>query len=369
MKIAHLGPSALPVLHDRGGAIQRRMVELAAEQAALGHDVRLLSADDQTSRTTHRDIQVDAVGVRLPRPWRDYEFLVKAYTSLHRDPVDLIHFHGVPDGARLARLLCCRSALSFDYFRFRFSTNSLGWSYYRRALRRFDLLLPVSDACANLATEFWGPMPWKVMPNGVNLVQFHPDPSGGLAVRRRLGISADQLVVLYVGRLCSQKGTDLLLDAWNLLGTPGNAALVIAGPVGQFGNRAEGALVDRLRSLGGFYLGAVDEVDLPNVYNMCDIFVMPTRNDEMFGMAALEAQAVGKPVVASRLEGLLESVSFASGRFFEPGDAIDLRRVLGYTLGSALERQEMSSEARAHAARFSWKSIARRSIDLYGTIG
>src|SRR5260370_17925735 len=106
------------------------------------------------------------------------------------------------------------------------------------------------------------------------------------------------------------------------------ARLVVAGPPGQFG-RTEGIpLTSRIAQVGGLYLGAVDESDLSAVYNMCDVFVMPTREYEMFGMAAAEAQACGKPVVCTRHGGLVEVVSERTGRYFPPGHAADLPATL-----------------------------------------
>ena len=63
---------------------------------------------------------------------------------------------------------------------------------------------------------------------------------------------------------------------------------------------------------------------MPGIYNACDIFAMPTRELEMFGMAAVEAQACGKPVIASDHGGLRETVPDTAGSRFRTGDAADL---------------------------------------------
>ena len=127
---------------------------------------------------------------------------------------------------------------------------------------------------------------------------------------------------LYVGRLCAQKGTDLLLAAYRMLPRP--AALVVAGPCEQFGQTRLSPLASQVRESGGIYLPPLDDADMPGIYNACDIFVMPTRELEMFGMAAVEAQACGKPVVASDHGGLRETVPDTAGVRFRTGDAADL---------------------------------------------
>jgi glycosyltransferase involved in cell wall biosynthesis len=366
MKICHLGPTTLPVLHDRGGAVQRRMIELAAKQAEAGHDVHIVSADRVDSVEHHRGVQVTSQHVRLARPARDYEFLLRVRKLVRSMRPDVLHFHAVPDGARMLDSLGIPSVLSFDYFRFRGSSIAPGRRHYRHGLQMFTRLLPVSDACRDMAANFWDldADDMRVLYNGVNLEQFTPDAAAGDAVRRRYGLS-DVPTALYVGRLCRQKGTDLLLDAWPRVSHALPAQLVLVGPVEQFGTTTPNAFVERIDAIGARYLGAVDERELAGVYNSCDVFVMPTRHDEMFGMAALEAQACGKPVVASKWGGLVESVGPASGTFFPPDQADQLADALSSLLGDRQRQETMAKAAVAHAQRFDWSEIARESIEIY----
>ena len=126
-----------------------------------------------------------------------------------------------------------------------------------------------------------------------------------------------------MGRVCRQKGTDLLLDAYQLLRPRhDNLRLVILRPHRpvRAGSRCRG-LAGADRQAGGLYVGPVAEERLAGIYNLGDIFVMPTRQFEMFGMAAVEALACGKPVVASDQGGLRETVPDRCGARFVPGDS------------------------------------------------
>jgi glycosyltransferase involved in cell wall biosynthesis len=117
--------------------------------------------------------------------------------------------------------------------------------------------------------------------------------------------------------------------------------------------------------LGGTYLGPVDEHCLAAVYNASDIFVMPTRWAEMFGMAAVEAQACGKPVVASRLGGLTEALSNDTALFFEPNDADSLTNAIMHLLDDKSLRAQMTARAVPWARQFSWPLIAERLRSAY----
>ncbi|MDE3136082.1 MAG: glycosyltransferase family 4 protein [Acidobacteriota bacterium] len=368
LRIAHLGVAALPIPHPLGGAIQRRMLELARAQAARGHTVVLYSAGERARRTTLDGVEIRTLACRRRMPLRDIEYMRKAIAEVTAEPADLLHFHSLPEGATLARGLGAKTILSFDNFFFRRGKRTPLFWWYRRALRRFSCLLPVSQFCRRGFQHYWqtDPAPIHVLHNGVNLDQFTPDPVRGAQRRRALGIAEDQKVVLYVGRVCHQKGTDILIEAFaRLRETMSDVRLVVAGPSEQFGSLAGTALTRRISEVGGLYLGPVDESILPSVYNMGDIFVMPTRELEMFGMAALEAQACGKPVISSEHGGLPEVISPASGLFFPPGRADALEARLRKCLVEDGLRRSLAEMARNNASRFAWPGIARRIEEIY----
>lgn len=365
MQIIHIGPSQLPLRHSRGGAIERRIIELGSAQVARGHRVTAFSAEQQDSVTNFRGVEVRAIACARAGLARRWEFLYQAIRDA--GPADVVHFHSVPEGAMLAHNLPGVKVLSYDYFLWRGAqTPILRWMY-RRALKKFDALLPVSEFCRTESIRSWD-LPLSsayVLYNGVNLEQFQPDREAGERTRKELGLEK-RLVVLYVGRVCHQKGTDLLLEAYAQLRVQlPEVALVIAGPPERFAQRTGNSLTEQIPRAGGIYLGAVEETKLAGLFNSCDIFVMPTRHDEMFGMAALEAQACGKPVVCSRHGGLPEVVGGKSARLFVNGSCGALTAELAGLLSLPEERQRMSRVARSHAEQFSWSQIACKLDNVY----
>jgi len=353
------------VLHDRGGAHQRAVIELGLAQAALGHEIRILSPEASASTWEHRGLNIDGVRVRARRPLRDYEFLVGCRRALRVHPPEVLHVHSLQEGARFSFSLGIPTVLSVDYFRYRAATNRFVHRYYFESLSKFDRILPVSRACEDGFRKFWEePAPIAVVPNGVDIERFKPDAEA--ARRGRDFLEIDGPIVLYVGRICEQKGTQVLLDAWDRCRP--DATLVLAGPFGQFGNSQPSGLSDRIQSLGIQCLGAVEDDTLPGLYNACDVFVMPTVRDEMFGMAALEAQSCGKPVVASELGGLLESVGAESGFFVPPGNSHELGRALNEMISDPGRLIRMGSEGRAHAVLFSWREVALQAQSVYDSV-
>ena len=372
MTIAHIGPPHLPILFQRGGAIERRMRETAAVQAANGSRVLLYSADDQAGVTDHRGAEVHSIACKQKGLIRAAEFMMKSLRDVRKHKPDVIHFHGLPEGAAFTRIfasgLNAKTVLQFDYFIFRHGKQNPLFSWYRRALGNFSALLPVSSYCRRESANYWS-IPearMDVLYNGVSLQQFSPNPDSAAKRRAALGLSQDDLVLLYVGRVCEQKGSDLLVHAYSTLRAEGlNVRLVIAGPIGQFGQEGSTAIIDLLKKNNGLYLGPVEEEILASVYNMADIFVLPTRTDEMFGMAAIEAQACGRPVVCSNHGGLPEVINQSSGLLFPSGDVEALAQQLRTLLNNPGLRKSFEQAAVVNAKRFAWETVTAQLQQVY----
>lgn len=364
MNIVHVSVGSLPpVFSSSGGAIQRRVRELARAQRRRGHEVSVVSpSDGSLHRSKTTDIPVKLVNTRVPPPLSHVEYQLRAIYGLARAaaPPDVLHFHSEPEAGILSLRIPSLRVLSYDNFYFRRGKQSPLFRLYRHALRTFDLLLPCSEHCAKASAEYWG-LPTnavRVLYNGVNLEQFRPDPEGARRERERIGLSGP--VALYLGRVCRQKGVDVLLAAWQTVRSiRPDAELVIAGPIEQFGTvRANGEWEQKIRAIGGRYIGQVTEPRLSGLLTMADVFVMPTIALEMFGMAAVEAQACGTPVVATDHGGLKETVPKTSGIRVRPGDPVELGHALLRVLGDTRLRSAYAQAALAHANRFGWDQIA-----------
>lgn len=371
MRIAHIGPANLPIGYSFGGAVERRMVELAAAQLRRGDEVLVVSLAPATkvkrSEGPAQDIPILDIVCRTERPARDIELLMRSRSHITDFDPDVVHVHNSATAALCLNGIPAAKVLSFDYFRYRGSGHALARTAYRRALKSFDLLMPVSDFCAREAAEYWSlPLAdFRVLPNGVNVEQFSPDDSRRVAARRRYDLS-DQLVIGYVGRVCEQKGSDTLADAFRRVKQAHpDAALLVAGPTGFFGQTESTPLTDRIVELGGRWLGPVPEDEVADVFRSLDICAMPTRQDEMFGMAAAEAMSSGTPVVCSNLGGLPEVVPTSAGVLFQPGDAEALAEELIALCDNRASLARLAAAARGEASKFTWPAIADRAEKLY----
>jgi glycosyltransferase involved in cell wall biosynthesis len=371
MRIAHIGPSALPIGYSFGGAVERRMFELAVAQQNRGDTVLVVSLapDRDDLRTPSRAGQLPILDIACStdRPVRDLELLLRARQALRRFRPDVVHVHNSSMAAVCLAGIPAAKVLTFDYFRYRGSERPMVKALYRLALRSFDLLMPVSGYCAREAAAYWS-LPlgdYRVLPNGVNVEQFSPDGSRRVAARRRYELD-DRLVIGYIGRVCEQKGSDTLVEAFRRVRSAHpDVALLVAGPTDFFGRSGSTALTDRIEELGGRWLGPVPEDEIADVFRSLDICAMPTRQDEMFGMAAAEALSSGTPVVCSDLGGLPEVVATSAGVLVRPGDADALAQELIALCDDRGALARLAAAAPGEAERFTWPVIAERAEELY----
>jgi glycosyltransferase involved in cell wall biosynthesis len=361
----------LPVGYSFGGAVERRMVELAAAQLHRGDDVLVVSlapeGDELRSEGPARVVPILDIACRTRRPLRDMELLLRARSGIRNFAPDVVHVHNSSTAAVCLAGLPAAKVLTFDFFRYRGSERPVVKAAYRRALKAFDLLMPVSDFCAREAAEYWSlPLAdYRVLSNGVNVEQFSPDDSRRVAARQRYGLNG-QLVIGYVGRVCEQKGSDTLAEAFRRVKKAHpDAALLVAGPTDFFGQTRPTPLTDQIEELGGRWLGPVPEDEVADVFRSLDICAMPTRQDEMFGMAAAEALASGTPVVCSNLGGLPEVVPSSAGVLVQPGDAEALAEELIALCDDRAALARLAAAAPGEASKFTWPAIADRAEKLY----
>ncbi|WP_435745299.1 glycosyltransferase family 4 protein [Nocardioides sp. SYSU DS0663] len=366
MRIVHIGPSEVPVVSDRGGAVQRRILELSKVQAQSGNNVVVLSPDSAADNVRVDGVEIVSLGLRARRPLRDYEFLLRARKYLNGFSGDVLHAHGSPDAARVLGGVFRKRVLTVDFFRYRLTSNRYGRRYYVEALRKFDAIAPVSDYCKGEFARFYPEVdvPLTMVPNGVDLGQFKPDAVAADAARRHLKLPPGDLVV-YLGRVCEQKGSDLLGPLARLLAESAPETTVVAvGPPDRFGAVGKSDLMRKLESEGVVCTGAVSEHVLAGVLNCASVVVLPTRQNEMFGMAAIEALACGTPVVASDLGGIPQAVGTA-GHLFKVGDRAAFHESVLSVLSDDSPPEVRVRHCVEQAAKYRWPEIADMTAAVY----
>ena len=114
------------------------------------------------------------------------------------------------------------------------------------------------------------------------------------------------------------------------------------------------------------FVGYATYSELPRYYKTADIFCSPATGRESFGIVLLEAMAVGKPIVASNIEGYASVVTHGEdGLLVPPKDSRALAQALVSLMKAKTLRQKMGDRGRRTAREYEWGHIAQRVIDYY----
>ena len=215
-----------------------------------------------------------------------------------------------------------------------------------RTVSRFvDRVIAVSEAARAFLISGKGYAADKivVVPNGRDLSTFRPG-AGRDALRKELGLDRVVPLVGVVGRLEAQKGHAYLLEAWPSVAAEfPDARLLVVG---------DGSLRPRLEARTG-ELGVGESVifagfraDIPRVLDAIDVLVLPSLYEGM-PLTAIEASAMGRPVVATAVDGTPEVIREArTGRLVPPADPVALSRAIRSLLRDPLGAQRMGRAGR-----------------------
>ena len=206
----------------------------------------------------------------------------------------------------------------------------------------------------------------KVIPCGVNFDRFRPFDRN--QSRCRLGIPANECILLYVGRLDPLKGVDRLITALSFLDHRQNLRLLIVG--GDGSETAEFRSLQELSQNLGLensvtFTGRVDHNDLPHYYSAADMLVLPSHT-ESFGLVGLEALACGTPVISTRV-GAMDQIIRSNENGFLVNSADPRSLAEGIELFMPQVRDGFLSRAqiRNSVIEYSWEKVAAAMADAY----
>ena len=247
-----------------------------------------------------------------------------------------------------------------------------GLPLHRRLLRHcaYQMGNAIATVTEELRDYHAGQAWWKaeeirVLYNGVDAQVFRPQPQVRAAVRRRLAIPDDALILGSVGRMVPLKNfVTLLRAAETLIPEVEKLYVILVGSGSEL--PALRRCVENSPRLSGrvVFTGATDGVG--EMLNAMDIFVLPSLMEGMSN-TLLEAMAVGLPVVATRVGGNPEVLAEGMcGYLFTPQDTTELADLLRILVNNQQLRKNCGCAARERAvAVFSLASMVKRYRDLY----
>lgn len=367
---------------DSGGA-ERATVDIAAALAAQG-DKALVASEG--GRLEGELQQVGGVFVRLPVAAKNPATMAantrRLIRLIRREKIDLVHVRSrAPAWSAWVASRVTGIPFVTTFHGVYGETNSFK-RLYNSIMVRGDAVIANSHYTARLITARYGTPAERitVILRGADPKRFAPeavDAARRQALRARWGLMESDRLVLNLARLTGWKGQKVLIEAAASRQLAGERDLVVvlAGDAqGRHDYRhglermiVEHGLAGRVRVVGHCE-------DAPAALSLAAVAVIASIEPEAFGRTAIEAAAMGVPVVATALGATDETVLVPphvpteerTGWLVPPGDPQALADAIGEALRlSALERAGLRARARRHAMKFSTASMQQATLALY----
>lgn len=372
-------PTVLQVLPALGGSggVERGTVEIAAAIVEAGGRALVAS---EGGLLVHDLARARAEHIILPlaskNPVVMYRNIERLAAVIRADKVDIVHARSRAP-AWSAYFACKRTGAAFvTTFHGTYSVGNFLKRRYNAVMTLGKRVIAISDFIGGHIRRHYGVKVEKirVIHRGVDIDRFDPDK---VSAERVIKLATDwrlpdgKRVIMLPGRLTRWKGQLVLIEAVAKLARRDLLVILVGSDQGRADYRRE--LENRIHALGlESVVRLVDQCDdMPAAYMLTDLVVSASTDPEAFGRVIVEAQAMGRPVVASDHGGARETVIVdETGWLSKPGDAEDLARALEVGLAlSESDRERIADRAIKHAReKFSKTQMCDKTLDVYNEV-
>jgi len=373
------GPIVLQVLPalGHGGGVERGTIEIARAIVEAGGRALVASAG---GAMVHEVARARAEHVTLPLSSKNPLVMAANVGRLERliaaEGVDIVHARSRAP-AWSACYAAARARRPFvTTFHGTYAIGNALKRKYNSIMTRGERVIAISAFIAGHIRQVYG-VPAariRVIPRGVDLERFDParvsaERVAQLARQWRLGDGLP--VVMLPGRLTRWKGQTVFLEAVARLKRKDLRCVLVGSDQGRADYRRELDDIIARHDLGGVVRLVDHCADMPAAYMLTDVVVSASTDPEAFGRVIPEAQALGRPVIATDHGGARETViEGETGWLTPPADAEALADAIGRVLAlTPAARQAVAEKAIANVRRnFSKDAMCARTLEVYNEV-
>lgn len=388
MKIVHLIEYFSP-------ALGYQETYLVKEQLRLGHDVVVVTSDryfpfpnyDQTVRSVLGEriigpMQRTEEGIPVIRKSILFECFTRAWIgdlipTLKQLKPDAIHIHGSfalsTIRIALARRLFSRTVILVDdHSHLSVVAGHIEKTVFYALFRvlfgrlistQIDHIVAITSETKKIVRTTMGiTSPIHIIELGADTEMFSPQPKKRSMVRRKLGFTPNDVVFIYTGKIISDKGPDVLVDAF--VSIPGHRAklLLVGGGESTYIAQLKAILAKANKTADVVWVAMVTPKELPAYYAASDVGVWPKQES----ISMIEAAACELPVIVKESPSMAVRVKNHNGLMYPEGNVQKLKQLMQKLVENSALRRSMGENGRVLVVeQYSWKSIARQFISLY----
>jgi glycosyltransferase involved in cell wall biosynthesis len=359
------------------GGVERGTIEIAAALAAAGWGSYVASAG---GKMTHELTRHGAIHVTLPlaakNPLVMHGNVARLAALIKEHDIDIVHARSRAPAwsAWAASRRTGRHFVTTFHNAYGDATRLRRW--YNSVMGRGERVIAISHFVAGHAATTYGigADRLRVIHRGVDLARFDPQRISAerlIQLARQWRLPDDRPIIMLPGRLTRWKGQLDLVGAIAALGRRDVLCLLAGSDEGRPAFRRELETTIAARGLGEVFQLVDDCNDMPAALMLADVVVSASNRPEGFGRVIVEAQAMGRPVVATDHGGARETVlPDETGWLVPPGDPQALAGAIAEALALSVdERAILAERAIAHAReRFGIERMCAETLAVYGEI-
>jgi glycosyltransferase involved in cell wall biosynthesis len=334
-----------------------RIAFIDKQRSWTGQTKRTLLVISAIDRTSFRPIAICQPGSILKRNLQDLQIpifeirmdgiqqvpaILRVKRILQANQIDIVDTHGYRD--HVISICAARLARTKAVLRTKHNTVPLKSGVFSRFIYNTltTRVIAISEHIRQaLIASGMRPENISTIHSAIDAEKFSPREKSA-AILREFGLTRQTEIVGMVARIHQSKGIDYLLNAIALVAESGaDRKFLIIG-------KGREKLTDRLKALKieGHVIAPGFREDIPDILSIVDVFVMPTLREGL-GTAILEAMAMGKPIVATRVGGIPEAVQHGvNGLLVPPADAPALATAIQALLTAKEKRLAMGRQSR-----------------------
>lgn len=248
--------------------------------------------------------------------------------------------------------------------------------FYNSSIAKGERIIAISETIGNYLRENYtiDESKIRVIPRGIALEKFHPTavtPERLISLSRQWRVPDGANIIMMPGRITRWKGHHVLIEAIARLGRRDIFCVMIGSDQGRTEYRRELEETIANKGLSG-RVRIVDHCnDMPAAYMLATVVISASTDPEGFGRVPVEAQAMGRPIIATDHGGARETiVRGETGWLIPPANPEALENAINEALAlTPNQRAILATRAMSHvAAHFTREQMADRTLDVYSEL-
>ncbi len=360
-----------------GGGVERGTVEIAEAIADAGGRALVVSVG---GAQVHEIARAGGEHIELPlhskNPVVIYKNILRLAALIERENVDLIHVRSrAPAWSALYAAKRTKRPL-VTTFHGTYNARSFIKRAYNSVMTKGERVIAISAFIAEHVHRFYG-VPasrLRIIHRGVDLYRFNPAKVSAervVQLANEWRLTEGYPVIMLPGRLTRWKGQTVFIEAVAKLERRDIRCLIVGGDQGRQDYRRELEAMVEKQNLGEIVRIVDHCADMPAAYMLSDAVVSASTDPEAFGRVMIEAQALGRPVIASDHGGARETVlPDKTGWLVPPGDVDALSAALSKVLAlDGAARGRLSDAAITNVAEhFSKQKMCAKTLEVYNEV-